>query len=310
MAGWLLSSVAPDRATEVDRTLRSRAATMRAASKEPRTFEPLQEFVDLPGVTGAMALLRSGLGAEAAEELAAALGAKPWEDWSDPATLLFAAHLYEAADDPARSHNLLRKACGKAFPEIRPAQASTFTHAWPRAFATEIDTHTADYTWDSLLFQGLVREESAFAPSVVSWAGAIGLSQLMWPTAKMTARQMGIRIRRADLNDPSLNVHIGTTYFDGLAQRWNGHLPLAVASYNAGPGAVKRWVDARGHLELDAWVETIPYDQTRHYVKRVVSSWQAYKFLYADGGGWVPLRIGPVAEALSEKDPVAPALGG
>ncbi|MCO4769343.1 MAG: transglycosylase SLT domain-containing protein [Deltaproteobacteria bacterium] len=306
LGGWLLSAKAPDRAAAVDAAVRSRAGTMQAAAKEPARFEPLQEFVDLPGVTDGMVLLRAGLGEEAAQEFARALGTKPHETWADPATLLFAAHLYEEAGDPARSHNLLRRACKTAFPEAEPAQAATLTHAWPRAFAAEIDGHTADYDWDSLLFQGLVREESAFSPTVVSWAGAIGLSQLMWPTAKETARRMGIRVRRADLNDPSLNVRIGTTYFDGLAKRWNGHLPLAVASYNAGPGAVKRWVDARGHLELDAWVETIPYDQTRHYVKRVVSSWQAYAFLYGDTGGWVPLRVGPVAQAIKGSDPTVP----
>ena len=80
-------------------------------------------------------------------------------------------------------------------------------------------------------------------------------------------------------------------------------MPLAVASYNAGPGAVNRWLKARGSLELDAWVETIPYDQTRHYVKRVVGSWQIYRLLYGDAAPLVPLRTGPVARAVASADP-------
>jgi len=310
LAGWLLQQEDGARSAKASAALVAQAKLMRAAPAEPAVFTPLQEFVDDPGVSAGMAFLVVGLAQEAAEELGGALGLDAHTRWPDPATLVFAAHLLEEAGDPARSHNLLRRAYKSHFPATSQAQASMLKHAWPRAFSNEITMHTSSYSWDSMLFQGLVREESAFSPAVVSWAGAIGLSQLMWPTAKETARRMGIRVRRADLNDPSLNVHIGTTYFEGLAQRWQGHLPLAVASYNAGPGAVNKWVKARGHLDLDAWVETIPYDQTRHYVKRVVSSWQAYKFLYGEGDSWVPLRVGPVADGIAAADPSAPRGSG
>lgn len=308
LAGWLLSQEDPTRAAEAEAAVFAKAKQMRAAPSEPDRYTPLQEFVDLPGVQAGIAYLRAGLQSEAAEELGRALGTDANTMWADPQTLLFAAHLLEMADDPARSHNLLRRACKSTFPEASPDQAATLMHAWPLAFSDVIDSHTSTYAWDSMLFQGLVREESAFSPTVVSWAGAIGLSQLMWPTAKETARRIGIRVSRTDLRDPSTNVRIGTTYFEGLNQRWKGHLPLAVASYNAGPGAVSKWVKARGHLDLDAWVETIPYDQTRHYVKRVVSSWQAYRFLYGDGHPWVPLRIGPVAAGIASADPSSPGV--
>lgn len=132
----------------------------------------------------------------------------------------------------------------------------------------------------------------------------MGLSQLMWPTAKETARKMGIKgLTRGQLNDPTLNLRIGSTYFQGLHRRWKGHLPLAIGSYNAGPGAVNRWVKSRGELDLDMWVESIPFDQTRHYVKRVLSSFQTYHFLYGSGGPTIPLRIGPVRESIESKDP-------
>ncbi len=134
----------------------------------------------------------------------------------------------------------------------------------------------------------------------------MGLSQLMWPTARETARKMGIKgLTRSSLNDPELNLRIGTTYFEGLHRRWKGHLPLAIGSYNAGPGAVNRWVKSDGNMELDMWVEALPFDQTRHYVKRVLSSFQTYQFLYGPGPVSIPLRIGPVRAAIDSNDPSA-----
>ena len=306
LAGWLLSEEDPARAAETQSALRQKAGRVRGTSREPARYEPLREFAELPGIQAGIVYLRAGLPAEAAEEFGEALGTDAHSRWTDPQTLLFASHLLAEAKDPARSHNLLRRAYKSAFPPASSDHAPSLMHAFPEAFSEVIDGHTAAYDWDPMLFQGLVREESAFSPTVVSWAGAIGLSQLMWPTAKETARRMGVRVSRASLRDPSTNVRIGTTYFEGLNQRWKGHLPLAVASYNAGPGAVNKWVKARGHLELDAWVETIPYDQTRHYVKRVVSSWQAYRFLYGQDSTWVPLRIGAVVTEIEGSDPPSP----
>jgi len=235
-----------------------------------------------------------------------ALGAKAHESWSWE-TLLFASHLLELADDPHRSHHILRLAFRERWPELTAETRPLLAHAYPLAFHDQIREVTADYAWPAMTFQGLVREESAFSPAIKSWAGAMGLSQLMWPTARATARKMGVRLsRRSELNDPRLNLDIGATYFEGLHSRWGGHLPLAMASYNAGPGAVGKWVDARGSYELDSWVETIPYKQTRLYVKRVTSSWQTYHLLYGDGFPYVPLRTGVVREAVAGTDPAAP----
>ena len=304
LAGWRLATADPVRATAAAERLGELTETLRAADREVAVFTPLQEFIDQPAAQRGLALLRGGLLGDAAAEWSRALGPDPLVDWADADTWLFASHVLASSGDHHGSHNLLRMAFREEFPALIPANVPLLTHAYPQAFADVIEEHTADYTWEPLLFQGLVREESAFSPTVVSWAGAIGLSQLMWPTAKETARRMGIRgLRRADLRDPSTNASIGTTYFDGLAGRWRGHLPLAVASYNAGPGAVNRWIEARGELDLDAWVETIPYDQTRHYVKRVVGSWQIYRVLYGETDPLVPLRIGPVAQAVGRADP-------
>jgi soluble lytic murein transglycosylase len=128
-----------------------------------------------------------------------------------------------------------------------------------------------------------MREESSFRPAVISPAGARGLMQLMPTTAARVADQIGFAGYDDDLlTDPATNVRLGTAYLDALLGRFGGRASAAVGSYNAGPEAVARWLaEGRGQAD-DEWVETIPYDETRNYVKRVLRSRHAYRELYAD----------------------------
>lgn len=311
LALWRLSSLDTEQASRLSRSLTETQTRLRSATPESRGDDstraigpaPSEAFMAQAGAKQAIEFVRGGFPREAGLEVLRALGPKPSSTW-DEDTLVFAARLLEAAADPHHSHNLLRRRFRNSFPELDKGAGPVLRAGYPLAYHDEIRGAMEGFRWDPLLFQGLVREESAFAAQVVSWAGAMGLSQLMWPTAKETARKMGNRnLQRSDLDDPSTNVSIGATYFNGLHRRWKGHLPLAIASYNAGPGAVGRWVEARGHLELDAFVETIPYDQTRHYVKRVLTSFQVYNLLYGDGLVFVPLRIGEVNAAIQGTDP-------
>lgn len=251
----------------------------------------------------AVRLLRAGVRAPAAALLGRALGAEPWTSWDDE-TLATAAALYLAADDPQRGHNLLRFRFRERFPNLTPEARAAWERAWPLPFDDAFHTALAAVAWPQWLFRGLVREESAFASAVRSHAGAMGLSQLMWPTAKESARRMGIPLTGRDaLSDPTTNLRIGAWYLDSLVDRWSGHLPLAIGSYNAGPGAMARWLGERGDLPLDAFVETIPFTETRDYIKRVTGSWQAYTLLYGGDTVFVPLRVGPVQAALGDRDP-------
>jgi soluble lytic murein transglycosylase len=93
---------------------------------------------------------------------------------------------------------------------------------------------------------------------------------------------------RLDLTDASVNLRIGARYLAELLDRYDGSAALALAAYNAGMGAVGRWLDDRGDLPVDEFVEEIPYDETRGYVKRVLRSYAAYHLLYGQ----------PVEEAL------------
>lgn len=303
LALWRVEQEDPAVAREAAAHIQAARERLRGGQVERERWPVDPGFLERPALQHGIELLRGGLGAEAAEEFKLALGPDVQDTW-DGDTLLFASHLLLTADDPYAGHNLLRMAFRRTWPEQDAEQRVVFAHAYPEAYGPLIEEVTADFTWDPRLFQGLVREESAFSAGIKSWAGAMGLSQLMWPTAKATAKKMGIRgLTRSDLSDPRTNLRIGSTYFEGLVTRWKGHMPLAIASYNAGPGAVSKWVRARGHLELDAWVETIPYDQTRHYVKRVATSWQIYHSLYGEEAPAVTLRLGPVGDAIGAADP-------
>ncbi len=131
------------------------------------------------------------------------------------------------------------------------------------------------------LANGISRQESSFDPYAISHAGASGLMQLMPGTARDQAAKMGIGYDGYRLiTDPNYNVSIGSAYFQHMLDVWNGNVPLAVASYNAGSGNASKWVrqygDPRGSVDVVAWIEAIPYDETRGYVQRVIENSVVY----------------------------------
>jgi soluble lytic murein transglycosylase len=131
------------------------------------------------------------------------------------------------------------------------------------------------------LANGISRQESSFDPYAISHAGARGMMQLMPGTAREQAGKMGIGYDGYRLiTDPSYNVTIGSAYFQRMLNIWDGNVPLAVASYNAGSGNAGKWVrqygDPRGKVDVVAWIEAIPYDETRGYVQRVIENSVVY----------------------------------
>ena len=94
------------------------------------------------------------------------------------------------------------------------------------------------------------------------------------------------------LRVPEINIRFGSWYLSQLLHKFRGHPILAVASYNAGPRAVSRWVDLRGGMATDEFVEEIPFRETRHYVKAVLSNFSVYSELYERKSVTVPQSIG------------------
>jgi soluble lytic murein transglycosylase len=131
------------------------------------------------------------------------------------------------------------------------------------------------------LVNGITRQESSFDRAAVSGANARGLMQLMPGTAREQAGKMGVGYDYGRLtSDPSYNVMLGSAYFRRLVNTWDGNYPLAVASYNAGAGNVRKWInsygDPRGNVDIVSWIEKIPFEETRGYVQRVLENSVVY----------------------------------
>ncbi|BDG07537.1 lytic transglycosylase domain-containing protein [Anaeromyxobacter paludicola] len=233
-------------------------------------------------------LLRMGLPRAAAEELRAA-DRRPFaagDHDAAPEPLLLLAELLDRADDHRAAHNLVRTAGRAALREKPEGQALRIWRiAYPPAFRGDIERWSGSAGVPADLLQGLMREESGLDPLVVSPAGAVGLTQLMLPTARQVARRLKLRPPTpVDLTRGPLNIRLGAAYLGQLLQRFEGSPALAAAAYNAGPNAVGRWLKAQGSLALDEFVEEIPLQETRGYVKRVLRSYGAYRLLYGTGG--------------------------
>lgn len=150
---------------------------------------------------------------------------------------------------------------------------------FPRPFMDQfmLRGRTSDIPVHLLL--ALSRQESAFNPQVTSPAGAMGLMQLMPSTARETARRLKVPYRGpATLYDPNNNIHLGTSYYRLMLDRFGNNRILATAAYNAGPRRVDHWLrDTAGEQSFDAWIETIPFTETRNYVQSVL----AFSIIYA-----------------------------
>jgi len=126
---------------------------------------------------------------------------------------------------------------------------------------------------------GVMRQESAFVSDARSEAGALGLMQLMPRTGQMTGRRINLRLpnNTAILNVEN-NLKLGTSYLRTVLDVNNGHQVLATASYNAGPNRVREWLPNEKALDADAWVDTVPYNETRNYVKNVMAFTAVYAY--------------------------------
>ena len=154
---------------------------------------------------------------------------------------------------------------------------------YPQAFWESITKAAARTGADPYLVAGVIREESRFDPQAVSPANAYGLMQLLPGTARGAARLTGVPGPGIQgLFDPQTNILLGSAVLQELWTRYN-RVDLALAAYNAGPGAVGQWQARRGGLDPEAFVEEIPYLETRNYVKTVMQSAGMYKWLYRDG---------------------------
>ena len=221
-------------------------------------------------------LLEAGLTDEARGELARLFSrARGLDD------RLALAALYSEAGDWSGAQRVVVDAYAEQLARgPAPADLELWWHAWPAPYEAELSHATRSGQPPAALVYSIMREESGYRADALSVSGARGLLQLMPDTAKRVARDVQLDgFDPDDLYRPAVNIELGSAYLGQLLARFDGNAAAAIGSYNAGPEAVARWQPGGGAPE-DVWVEQIPYDQTRGYVKRVLRSLHVYQVLY------------------------------
>jgi soluble lytic murein transglycosylase-like protein len=175
------------------------------------------------------------------------------------------------------------------------SSASLWARAYPLAFEPLVRRHAEAAQLPGAWIWAIARTESNFNPRVVSWANAVGLMQILPSTAEDLARGTNLDPTRRGLEQPDNALALGTKFLARLLGR-HRHIPLASAGYNAGSGAVGRWRKTFGALELDRFVEAIPYQEAHNYAKSVTQSMARYRWLHEGQALLVDLS-GPVAAA-------------
>jgi soluble lytic murein transglycosylase len=200
----------------------------------------------------------------------------------DPVRLYGASSAYVREERYHLALRIVRRHFGALSASGNPALPRAFWEViYPLGWRDDVADAAKRVGLDPFLVAAIVREESSYYPRAVSRAGARGLMQLMPATAKPMADLRGLPFEGGGLlDDPRANLEMGTVHLAGLLKEFSDPR-LAIAAYNAGSRRVRDWWKARRTSDLEAFVEQIPYDETRTYVKRVMLSWSEYRRLYA-----------------------------
>jgi soluble lytic murein transglycosylase len=157
-----------------------------------------------------------------------------------------------------------------------------YTLLYPRPYAGEVAKAVGLTDVEPPLLYGVLRQESLFRADAVSPAGAIGVAQLTHATARETARRWALPApTRSDLFEPTVSIPLGAARLAELLSRFDAQVPVALGAYNAGAAAAARWLPPRA-LDSDVWIENIPYNETRAYVRRVL--WHSLVFRWLETG--------------------------
>lgn len=163
---------------------------------------------------------------------------------------------------------------------------------YPLPYRAEIVHWSREYGHDPLFIAAVIRVESKWQATAVSRKGARGLMQVMPETGSWAAKKLGLANFETDLlYDPGTNIQIGCWYIDSLRDQLGGDTILAMAAYNGGLTNVKRWLERSEWTGEGSTVEQIPFGETRDFLKRIMSDYARYRWLYHSDGR--PKWIGP-----------------
>ncbi len=175
---------------------------------------------------------------------------------------------------------------------------------FPMPFRDELVARAREIGLDPAYVYGLIRQESRFVTDARSHAGASGLMQVMPATARWTARKIGLDYSPSMLSDPETNLKLGTGYLKLVLDDFEGSQAMAAAAYNAGPRRPRRWREGPV-LEPAAWAENIPFNETRDYVKKVLSNASFYAALLSGEAPSLKSRLGRFIGPRAAAEPPA-----
>lgn len=281
LAYYMLHAWSRLSALDLERAAAAVARGRARAENTPFLFERSAEL-STPGFERALELLQVGDLDAAAAELVL-LGA---DGPNAPPNLLWGvAVLYQQLGATRLSHRIssyLKETWIQRWP------AGPWMQAWqvsfPRPYLGTVSQRAQQTGVSPALMYAVMREESAFDATAVSRANAFGLMQLLVPTAKGYAAQVGLPVTERSLLTPQVNIAYGSRVLAAFSQQFPSNPLLAIPGYNAGPGRPKQWLKELPTTEFDLWIELIPFRETRDYTKRVLTSRAAYAYLYDDRG--------------------------
>lgn len=235
-----------------------------------------------------------------------------------PEVLWAAALLFARVGSPKEAHQILRSATATQssdrdeftdWTDHYPAGPwrSAWEIAFPRPYLPSVTAEASRSGIPQALAYAIMREESAFDPRVISSANAVGLMQLIVPTAKRMGKPLHLPGDADSLKRPEINIALGSRYLSVLRNMFPDNPLLAIPGYNAGGGKPKDWIAERPNDDFDLWVEQIPYEETRLYTKRVITSLAAYEVLYGNGSPGEALTAPLAASPNARKSAVANA---
>ncbi|MGI8770067.1 MAG: transglycosylase SLT domain-containing protein [Acidobacteriaceae bacterium] len=267
---------------------------------QPETVPPLTDDVpeDDPHVIRAKLLANAGLNEYISPEIQAAEGSNEWGAFAEAA-------IYTSYGETYKAMRVMKRAL--PFYTAAPLEAIPLAYwriLFPQAYWSQIVAESARNNLDPYMVASLIRQESEFNPAVISYADAYGLMQLLPNVGAELAKHEGIRhFNRDELLNPAINIRLGTRYLRQLLNNVGDRPEYAFAAYNAGENRVTDWKSIGNYRDIDEFVESIPFTQTRDYVQAIIRNEVIYREL-----AHPPAMPAPAArEAAGSKAAAAPA---
>jgi soluble lytic murein transglycosylase len=196
--------------------------------------------------------------------------------------MLEVAKIYTSGGEYYRALQALKRAISGYFSmDVNALPAPYWQGLFPRPYWDALRTYSEENGLDPYLVASLIRQESEFNPSAISHSNAYGLMQLLPRTGKGEAKKEGLHHYSTDsLLDPTTNIELGTHYFRQMIDQFGGQVEYALAAYNAGADRVQDWRASGNYRDVEEFVESIPFTETREYVQAIVRNAEVYKKVY------------------------------